>query len=451
MIKYSERGFSQIVVIVFLVLAIAGGVILVQRQSNLNSKASKTDDKSYIVVYKNLVEDPTHITNEIALAHMVNPDKKYEHAIKGFSAKLNDDQLEKIKKDPRVKFVSEDKEIKIDAPAPRPTKGPKSTPTPTPTATRSPKPSPSPSVVSTQMTPNGVKRMETNTNSNKGLNVGVAILDTGVDLNHPDLVGQITGNKSCVTNILSGQDDQGHGTAVAGIVAATDNFIGTMGVASQAKIIAVKVLNSTGSGSWSDVICGIDWAIANASTYNIKVINLSMSSPGSTDNNCGNTNFDALHTAICKARDAGITVVASAGNSGQDASTYIPASYDDAVITVSALNDTDGMPGGLGAANGQGADDTFPGYSNFGNSVDLGAPGSGIYTTQLGGGYTDFNMTSAAAPHVAGAAALYISTNPAAQFAQVLEGLKAKAELINQGHTDPSGNHPEPVIKANSL
>jgi subtilisin family serine protease len=287
--------------------------------------------------------------------------------------------------------------------------------------------------------------------TNKGTGIGVAVIDTGIDLTHPDLAANIVANTSCVRGKKNGNDDNGHGTHVAGTIAAIQNSSGVVGIAPEAKLVAVKVLNAQGSGTWSSIICGIDWVTANASKYNIKVANMSLGGGGSSDNNCGNTNGDALHKAICKSRDAGITYVVAAGNDGNNASNFVPAAYDDAVITVSALADSDGKSGGLGAATGNGADDTFAGFSNYGSIVDIGAPGVNIYSTWKGGSYNTISGTSMATPHVTGAAALYVKSHPGSSWTQIRDGLKAAGEALNAGHTDPSGLHPEPVLLAGGL
>ncbi|MEK7070318.1 MAG: S8 family serine peptidase, partial [Patescibacteria group bacterium] len=122
-----------------------------------------------------------------------------------------------------------------------------------------------------------------------------------------------------------------------------------------------------------------------------------------------------------------------------------------AVITVSALADSDGSPYGNGSPTAYGADDTFATFSNYGDIVDFGAPGVDIYSTYKGGGYRTISGTSMAAPHVSGAVALYIKNNSASTWAQVRDALKALAENVGFGHADPSGLHPEPVVRADSL
>ena len=129
------------------------------------------------------------------------------------------------------------------------------------------------------------------------------------------------------------------------------------------------------------------------------------------------------------------------------------AAYDDAVITVSALADSDGAPYQKGSPTAYGVDDTFATFSNYGSVVDLGAPGVDIYSTYKRGRYAYLSGTSMAAPHVSGAAALYIKKNSASAptWNQVRDGLKALAENLGSGHTDPSGLHPEPFVRADSL
>ncbi len=342
------------------------------------------------------------------------------------------------------------------APKPQPTPAPQPTPRPTPPApapTPAPLPTPQPpSQPGGQQIPYGIKRVGANGIANKGTTIGVAVLDSGVDMSHPDLAGNILGpGKNCVGSGAP-SDDNGHGTHVAGTIAALNNSTGVVGVAPEAKIIPIKVLKSDGSGDWSSILCGIEWMTENAAKYNIKVANMSLGGSGmGSDNNCGYSNNDALHQAICRARDKGITFVVAAGNSSKNADSESPANYKDAVITVSALTDTDGAPGGRGPSSRQGADDTFALFSNYGSIVDIAAPGVDVVSTVKGGGTRAMNGTSMAAPHVAGAAALYLKSHPNAKLEEVRNALIRSGELLNSGHTDPTGRHQEPVLQAGKL
>ena len=386
--------------------------------------------KKYIVVLKDTVSDSEGAATELSRTHGFEFEQVFKNVIKGFSVSMPEIVFAKLKEDPRVEFISEDFEVHTFWHR---------------TSQQL--------VAQAQSIPTGISRVNATSNTNKGTGIGVAVIDTGIYLSHSDLSANIVANKNCVNTRKSGNDDNGHGSHVAGTIAALDNSVGVVGVAPAAKLIAVKVLNSSGSGYWSQIICGLDWVVANTGKYNIKVANLSLGGGGTSDNNCGNSNNDALHRAICRARDAGVTIVVAAGNSSADAANTVPAAYDDAVITVSALADSDGQPTGGGSVTSYGADDTFAGFSNFGSPVDIAAPGVNIYSAYKNGGYTTMSGTSMATPHVAGAAALYLQSNPGAGWLQVRDALKAvpPAEALGSGHTDPSGVHPEPVLQAASL
>ena len=290
-----------------------------------------------------------------------------------------------------------------------------------------------------QVVPTGVQRIgdlqnpiaKIGTGSNS-VDVNVAVLDSGVGP-HPDV--NVAGGTLCIPNYWDQQtpvyaDDYGHGTHVAGIIGAVDNATGVVGVAPGTPIWSVKVLDSSGNGAWSDVICGINWVTATRTdsnpTNDIAVVNMSLAGSGSNDNNCGYTNNDPLHQAICASEAAGVVYVVAAGNSGTDASTSVPAAYPE-VITVAALADSDGQPGGKGAATQYGPDDTIASFSNYGSSVDIAAPGVNIYSTGVylnglsvckstmvqvdGAYYCTLSGTSMAAPEVTGAVALYVAAN----------------------------------------
>jgi subtilisin len=314
-----------------------------------------------------------------------------------------------------------------------------------------------------QTTPTGVERIRATAQIGTGAGVEVAILDTGIDLDHPDLAANIAGGKNCSTgSSYNDSSNSGHGTHVAGIVAAADNTIGVRGVAPAAKLWAVRVLNNLGSGDYTTLLCGLDFVDSKSPAHggSITVANMSIEASGSDDGDCGNTDGDPLHQAICQVRADGVTVVVAAGNYHEDIQDVVPAGWDE-VITASALSDSDGQPCGSGPDASAGADDTFAGFSSYATtSLDrahiMGAPGDDIYSTWNNGAYTTMSGTSMASPTIAGAAALYIATHPGSTPAAVLAGLKANGEAPNvdyQGecgggssHTDPSSEHPEVVV-----
>jgi subtilisin family serine protease len=223
-------------------------------------------------------------------------------------------------------------------------------------------------------------------------------------------------NVSFIDGTSSGDDDQGHGSHVAGIAAAKDNSIGVRGVAPDARLWAIKVCDKFGECKVSNQMKGIEYATKHANE--IDVLNISIENP----------NSPALNSVINEAVNAGITVVVAAGNSGSDASTVSPANNPN-VLTVSAIGDSDGRCGGLGPAmeqlDGKVTDDTFAYFSNFGPEVKLAAPGVDIFSTYNGTDYALDSGTSMATPHAAGAAALYKAEFPNASPAQVMAELEA--------------------------
>ena len=231
-----------------------------------------------------------------------------------------------------------------------------------------------------QQLPWGVDRINAESvhSNNKGNGVKVAIIDTGIDISHPDL--NVQGGISCVSYTTSWDDDNGHGSHVAGIVAALDNTTGVIGVAPEAGLYAVKVLDGSGTGNWSNVMAGIDWAIDNG----MQVINMSIG---------GLSGSTALETACNDAWNAGIILVAAAGNNDAAGTVLYPAKYN-SVIAVGATDDTN----------------TVAGFSDIGSELELAAPGVNIYSTYKGASYATMSGTSMASPHVAGAAALLIAS-----------------------------------------
>ncbi|MEV6668099.1 S8 family peptidase [Streptomyces nigra] len=228
-----------------------------------------------------------------------------------------------------------------------------------------------------------------------GQGVTAYVIDTGVRITHSDFGGRASYGYDAIDNDNTAQDGHGHGTHVAGTVAGS-----SYGVAKKAKIVGVRVLNNSGSGTTAQVVAGIDWVAQNA----VKPAVANMSLGGGADS--------ALDTAVRNAIASGVTFAVAAGNESTDASTRSPARVAEA-ITVGATTSTDARAS----------------YSNYGSALDLFAPGSSI-TSAWNSGDSATNTisgTSMATPHVAGAAALYLADNPTATPAQVASALTAAA------------------------
>ena len=293
----------------------------------------------------------------------------------------------------------------------------------------------------TDSVPTGVDRIEADVSSQRSgdgvgaVSTGIAIIDSGISA-HPDL--NIAGGYNCTgSNRKSWLDGTGHGTHVAGIAAARDNGTGLVGVAPGAPLWAVRVLASNGSGNLSWLVCGIDWVANNAIAKGIKVANISLRFAGSDDGNCGNTNNDAAHRAICGAVAKGVTFAVGAANDNADFAANIPAAYDE-VLTVTGIADFDGRPGGLAAPTClTDEDDTAAYFSNWttpGSGDEfhtIAAPGVCILSTSnVRGGFTTKSGTSMSSPHGAGTAALCISSGACAGLApaQIIQKLRADAQ-----------------------
>jgi subtilisin family serine protease len=217
---------------------------------------------------------------------------------------------------------------------------------------------------------------------------------------------------------------------VAGVVGALDNGYGVVGVAPGARIWSVRVLDEKGAGTDANLLCGLDWVMAHRNR--IDVANLSLGDTGATDGRCGLANRDPIHWAICHLVDRGRVVTGvAAGNGAADAAGVVPAAYPQ-VVTVSSMADSDGQPGALGGPTCRGGpDDSFSrSFSNYGRGIDLAAPGECVGSLFPGGAFGLGSGTSVAAPHVAGAAALYRATHPKATPAQTRSALVAHRERI---------------------
>jgi len=240
--------------------------------------------------------------------------------------------------------------------------------------------------------------------STGGSDVIVAIVDSGVDLDHPDLQDNIIPGHDFVNVDNVPDDDYGHGTHVAGIAAGIgNNTIGIAGVSWGTQIMPVKVLNAGGSGNQDDVADGIYHAVNNGA----KIINLSLGGPRDYGKTCEET-YTTMSPAVQHALNLGVLVIAAAGNSGTS-SILCPAAMD-GVVAVGSTTSYDSRSW----------------FSNYGPELDIAAPGSGIYSTIPGGyGYND--GTSMAAPHVSGLAALLWSVSPSLTKEQVIDLIQNNA------------------------
>lgn len=279
----------------------------------------------------------------------------------------------------------------------------------------------------------------------KGQDIGVAIIDTGLDLNHVDLNASSTG----YTSYDSIQDDNGHGTHVAGIVTALDNASDVVGVAPLAIPYAVKVLDASARGRESDVIAGLQWIIwanTEGGIYPpIRVANMSLGRAGSVNDN------PVYRDAITQVRDLGVSIVVAAGNDpSREVSQQIPAAYPE-VIAVASSTAKDGNNKGCRAYRGIIPTDTASFFTTDGSGVAVSAPGeraenisrscyiigAGIKSLRLGGSTVDMSGTSMASPHVAGVVALMVEKAGGSLSPQIV-----KQDLINS--TDLVGLAPYP-------
>jgi len=415
--------FLRFVVLMFIIILFSSGTVAKTGPQHISKESIKITQlrptgpipNQYIVVFKKHIFESEKSINAFAkhndLAHQYDIEVKshFKHALKGFSANMSAQMADKMRADPRVDYIEQD----IYAYALE------------------------------QTVPVGINRIGAVLNAiakidgmdreviedGERVDIDIAIIDTGIDLDHPDL--NVVNNVTFVKRTDDGDDDNGHGTHVAGTAAAIDNNSGVVGVAPGARLWAVKVLNRRGSGSFSDIIAGIEYVTANADK--IEVANMSLGGVGK---------LDSLRTAIQNSVDAGVVYVVAAGNESRDvygpdgdfntSDDSIPAAYPE-VMTVSAMLDTDGQAGGSGSST----DDTFAYFSNYssftaeeksvvssGEAIDIAAPGVNILSTWKNGEYNTISGTSMASPHVAGAVALYISANGRASDKAGVEGIR---------------------------
>lgn len=412
-------------------------VLMLATLGPLSQPAAGSGSNVYIVSLKR-DRDPEATAKKHGDRYGLTAKHFYTNVISGYSALVDEDRVQHLREDPDVLMVSPNRAFVA---------------------------------AGVQEVPKGVLRIGAATIPGTGEGIQVAVLDTGIDLQHPDLAGNIIGGKYCPlfgeSQSGSFDDANGHGTHVAGTIAAIDNTTGVRGVAPKAKLWAVRVLDAGGAGDLQSLLCGLDFVYDRAPTQNgfISVANMSVQAaiPNADDGNCGFDDGEILHSAVCSVVDAGVSMVVAAGNqnrSGPNIKDVAPAAYDE-VIAVTALADYDGAPCGEDA---QASDDTFAGVSNYATLASdlahtVGAPGVNILSTIPGGGVGLNTGTSMASPHVAGVIARYLQTHPGTPPATVLQVIKDNAEPkdvdfndecpgTTASHTDPSGLHPEPVVRA---
>jgi len=307
------------------------------------------------------------IKTDIYIRNTINSESiknSFNHSVVSFVAELSDEQLESLRKDENVSYIEQDRIVTFAPPCGTPKGGPCD--------------GGGGGGSDSQETPYGITRV------NGGVTYagsGVAwILDSGIDLDHPDLNVDASRGYNAFTSGKDGKsldDGNGHGTHVAGTIAAIDNSTGVIGVAAGATVIPVKVLGARGSGSYSGVIAGIDHVAANGSSGD--VANMSLGGPVSQAVD------DAVKNA---AQSSGVKFVLAAGNESTDANNSSPARVNgNNIYTISAMN----------------SNDAWASFSNYGNPpVDYAAPGVSIKSTWKNGGYNTISGTSMAAPHAAG-------------------------------------------------
>lgn len=297
----------------------------------------------------------------------------YASALEGFSVSLTKKEFENLSKNLEIKIYP-DRVVMLAKPVPVPVQPP-------------------------QAVPYGVARVGYANYTGNNL---AWIIDTGIDLNHPDLNVNTALAKTFVVRTTTAEDDNGHGTHCAGIVAAKNNTIGVIGVAANAYVVPVKVLDKRGSGSLSTIIAGVDYVAANSTAGD--AANLSL----------GGGVYDPLDQAVINLGLGGVFVAMAAGNESDNANNHSPARANGLnLYTVSACD----------------INDNWAYFSNYGNPpIDFCAPGVSIYSTYKGDNYATMSGTSMAAPHVCG---LLLLTNGNVQTDGYVNG-------------DPDGN-PDPI------
>jgi subtilisin family serine protease len=365
------RGVSILRKVMLLLATIAATVLLAAGMA-LTQLPEGGSPGHYIVVLDHGVSDPGRAANATARRHGLGVGFVYSHALKGFSAVIPSEHVGAVRADEQVEHVEPDETMYAVA----------------------------------QALPWGINKIDADISSTRAgngsgsvANVNTYIIDSGI-YRHTDLnvVKHVN-----FTGDSKNTDCNGHGTHVAGTVAAKDNATAVVGAAPGAPLSGVKVLGCDGSGYLSGIIEGVDWVTANAKKP--AIANMSLSGPAS----------QALDDAVRHSASSGVFYSIAAGNNGAKACTYSPsragAGTNNGIMTTAAINKSDQEPS----------------WSNFGSCVELWAPGVGNLSTRKGGGTTTMGGTSQAAAHVGGGGALYLSSHASADPSSVESALKRAA------------------------
>jgi subtilisin family serine protease len=367
------------------VISWTSGVVMAQESTTpWRTPAQSVIPGQYIVVLKEEVRDPTAVAREHAQRHGAQVLHTYQHALKGYAARIPDQRLDEVLAEEQTDYIERDGTVTIVA----------------------------------QKLPWGIDKIDADVSSTRAgdgtgavSNVNAYVIDTGIDNTHADL------NVVNHVNFHGGKntDCNGHGTHVAGTVAAKDNGRGVVGVAPGAPLTGVKVLGCGGSGSLSRVIEGVDWVTANAEEP--AIANMSLIGGASR----------ALDKAVRKSASSGVFYSLAAGNDDANACNYSPAragaGTNNGIATVAATN----------------SGDKETSWSNYGSCVDIWAPGARILSTKKGGGTATKSGTSMASAHVGGGATLYLSSHTSARPTIIESALKTDATstgMTSEGGTE---------------
>ncbi len=376
----STRRVVLLLTVTVATLLACTGVVLAQADAPASPRPEGVIPDRYIVVLKDS-EASERVASEQARRLGLEVDQTYRHALKGYAARIPAELLDDVRSDSRVAYVESDRVVRATA----------------------------------QVLPWGVNRIDADISSTQAgngsrsvSNVNAYIIDTGI-ASHSDL------NVVNHVNFTKGKntDCHGHGTHVAGTVAARDNTSDVVGVAPGAPLTGVKVLNCRGFGTTSGVIKGVDWVTANAQE------------PAIANMSLGGGTSRALDDAVRRSAGSGIFYAVAAGNAGKNACKESPAragaGTNNGIMTTAATNNSDNETS----------------WSNYGSCVDIWAPGVGILSTKRGGGTKKLSGTSMASPHAGGTGALYLSTNAGSSPAAVESQLKT--DSVNTGTKSKDG------------